>query len=280
VTGLDAPDPNHPAVQRNEKAIERWRAEAARVEAARRNRERRELFFVDEAGFYLLAGWSGPTPGGAHHRSSPRQTADHLSVMGRLTWRGQGLHVGRQESLNGLHAAESWGHLLRMAGERLLADLGWLVVIHRRAEVKAWCPARAGRCGWSAPGLRPGPEPGRVAVAARKHVELPDTGRASTWMRVASGVPPGGRPIRKKRHLHPSFRSPERSWSVRNFRSLRTISKAKALLLHGIYAGGGGPRVVLIPGTSKSHIHRNLVGVGVGEKVRADRPTGVSAIKL
>jgi transposase len=50
------------ALQRDEQAIERWRAEVWPELQQRARRERRALVFVDESGFYLLPGWSGPTP--------------------------------------------------------------------------------------------------------------------------------------------------------------------------------------------------------------------------
>ena len=44
------------AIQRDEKAIEHWRAEVWPEMRARARRERRTLVFVDESGFYLLPG--------------------------------------------------------------------------------------------------------------------------------------------------------------------------------------------------------------------------------
>ena len=44
------------AIQRDEEAIERWRVESWPELKERARRERRELVFVDESGFYLLPG--------------------------------------------------------------------------------------------------------------------------------------------------------------------------------------------------------------------------------
>jgi transposase len=60
------------AIQRDEEAIERWRVEVWPELLRRAKRERRELVFEDESGFYLLPGWSGLTPPPGRHRSSTR----------------------------------------------------------------------------------------------------------------------------------------------------------------------------------------------------------------
>ena len=44
------------AIQRDEEAIERWRVESWPALKEKARRERRELVFVDESGFYLLPG--------------------------------------------------------------------------------------------------------------------------------------------------------------------------------------------------------------------------------
>jgi DDE superfamily endonuclease len=63
------------------------------------------------------------------------QSRDHLSIMGGLTPQGKMYSLVRQEALNGLHSVAFLGHLLRLAGERLLV-IGDSSPIHRRAEVK------------------------------------------------------------------------------------------------------------------------------------------------
>ena len=60
------------AIQRDEAAIRRWRDEAWPELRRRARRERRALVFEDESGFYLLRGWSRPTPREGRPRSSAR----------------------------------------------------------------------------------------------------------------------------------------------------------------------------------------------------------------
>jgi hypothetical protein len=55
--------------------------------------------------------------------------------MGGLTPQGKMYSLVRQEALNGLHSVAFLGHLLRLAGERLLVIWDGSP-IHRRAEVK------------------------------------------------------------------------------------------------------------------------------------------------
>ena len=102
----------------------------------RARRERRELVFVDEAGFYLLPGVARTySPAGLTPVIAEWQTRDHLSVAGAVTRRGKVYSLVRQESLNGLHSVAFLAHLLRVAGERLLVVWDGSP-IHRRAEVK------------------------------------------------------------------------------------------------------------------------------------------------
>lgn len=123
------------AIQRDEDAIERWRAEVWPELLKRARRGRRRLVFVDESGFYLLPGIVKTyAPRGQTPIMHEWQTHDHLSVMGAVTPEGKIYTMVRQESLNGLHSIEFLLHLGRVAGDRLL--LIWdNSPIHRRAEV-------------------------------------------------------------------------------------------------------------------------------------------------
>lgn len=123
------------AIQRDEEAIARWRAESWPALKCQARREHRKLVFVDESGFYLLPR--------AVKTYAPRartpvlrefQTRDHLSVMGGLTPKGKVYTLVRPTSLNGLHTIEFLLHLGRLAGDRLLV-VGDGSPIHRRAEV-------------------------------------------------------------------------------------------------------------------------------------------------
>lgn len=162
------------AIQRDEDAIERWRAEAWPEWRRRARRERRTLVFVDEAGFYLLP---GVVKTYAPEAQTPvlreELTRDHLSVMGGMTPSGQVYTLVRQESLNGLHTVESLVHLSRVAGKRL-SVIGDGSPIHRRAEVAefvsetrggVWLEALPGY----APDLNPWDEGGWHHL---KHVEM------------------------------------------------------------------------------------------------------------
>src|SRR5512138_982919 len=71
------------AIQRDEEAIARWRAESWPALKAQARRERRTLVFVDESGFYLLPGVVKTyAPRGLTPVLREKQTRDHLSVMG------------------------------------------------------------------------------------------------------------------------------------------------------------------------------------------------------
>ena len=86
------------AIQRDEEAIARWRAESWPALKEQARRERRVLVFVDESGFYLLPGVVKTYAPRRGRRSSDEwQTRDHLSVMGGVTPAGQGLHAGAAE---------------------------------------------------------------------------------------------------------------------------------------------------------------------------------------
>jgi transposase len=144
------------AIQRDEEAIERWRATVWPELRRRARRQRRVLVFEDESGFYLLPGVVRTYAPKAH---TPviyeKQTRDHLSVMGGMTPEGKVYTLARQESLNGLHSIEFLMHLLHVAGERLLVIWDGSP-IHRRAEVKEFVAGTRGKVWLEAlPGYAP-----------------------------------------------------------------------------------------------------------------------------
>lgn len=162
------------AIQRDEAAIERWRAEVWPDLLRRARRERRVLVFEDESGFYLLPGLVRTyAPEAQTPVLRERQTRDHLSVMGGMTAEGKVYTLTRQESLNGLHSVEFLLHLQRVAGERLLVIWDGSP-IHRRAAVKEFVAGTRGKV-WLealpgyAPDLNPWDEGGWQHL---KHVEL------------------------------------------------------------------------------------------------------------
>ena len=124
------------AIQRDEQAIENWRARSWPALKEKARRERRVPVFVDESGFYLLPGVvktygpKGDTP-----VVDEWQTRDHLSVMGGVTPQGKVYSLVRPTSLNGLHSIEFLLHLGRLAGDRLLVIWDGSP-IHRRVEVQ------------------------------------------------------------------------------------------------------------------------------------------------
>jgi transposase len=162
------------AIQRDDPAIERWRAEVWPELRKRARRERRVLVFEDESGFYLLPGLVRTyAPEGQTPIIREKQTRDHLSVMGGMTPEGKVYTLARQESLNGLHTVEFLIHLQRLAGERLL--LIWDgSPIHRRTEVGDFVSGTHGKIrveplpGY-APDLNPWDEGGWNPL---KHVQL------------------------------------------------------------------------------------------------------------
>ncbi len=124
------------AIQRDKRAIRRWRQEVWPELQRRARSERRVLVFEDESGFYLLPGVVRTYSPKAHTPVIPEmQTRDHLSVMGGMTPEGQVYTLVRQESLNGLDCIEFLLHLGRVAGRRLLVIWDGSP-IHRRAEVQ------------------------------------------------------------------------------------------------------------------------------------------------
>jgi transposase len=126
------------AIQRDEEAIRRWRAESWPALEERSRREGRALVFVDESGFYLLPGVVKTyAPKGRAPIVDEWQTRDHLSVMGGVTPQGKVYSLVRPTSLNGLHTIEFLIHLGRLGADRLLVVWDGSP-IHRRAEVRAF----------------------------------------------------------------------------------------------------------------------------------------------
>jgi transposase len=133
------------AIQRDEEAIHRWRAERWPELQRQARRERRVLVFEDESGFYLLPGVVRTyAPKGQPPVIRQKVTRDHLSVMGGMTPEGKIYTLARQESLNGLHSIEFLEHLLGVAGERLLVIWDGSP-IHRRVVVKEFVSSTGGK---------------------------------------------------------------------------------------------------------------------------------------
>jgi transposase len=133
------------AIQRDEEAIRRWRAEVWPELLRGARRERRVLVFADESGFYLLPGVVRTySPAACTPVLREKQTRDHLSVMGGLTPAGKVYTLARQVSLNGWHSVEFLAHLLRVAGPRLLVIWDGSP-IHRRVAVTEFIARTKGR---------------------------------------------------------------------------------------------------------------------------------------
>jgi transposase len=133
------------AIQRDEEAIRRWRAEVWPELRQRAHRERRVLVFEDESGFYLLPGLVRTyAPEARTPVIREKQTRDHLSVMGGMTPDGKVYTLARQESLNGSHTIEFLSHLSRVAGERLLVIWDGSP-IHRRQAVQEFVAGAKGK---------------------------------------------------------------------------------------------------------------------------------------
>jgi transposase len=133
------------AIQRDEEVIERWRVETWPALKEKARRERRELVFVDESGFYLLPGVVKTyAPKGQTPILDEWQTRDHLSVMGGVTPQGRVYSLVRPKSLNGLHSIELLVHLGHLVGDRLLVIWDGSP-IHRRAEVQEFVAEARGK---------------------------------------------------------------------------------------------------------------------------------------
>jgi transposase len=144
------------AIQRDKKAIRRWRDERWPELLSQAKRERRSLVFLDESGFYLLPGIVRTyAPQGRTPVLHNKQTRDHLSVLGGMTPSGKVYTMVRQRSLNGLDTVDFLQHLQRSAGERLLVIWDGSP-IHRRTEVKEYLSGTRGKvCVEPLPGYAP-----------------------------------------------------------------------------------------------------------------------------
>jgi transposase len=194
------------ALQRDEEAICRWRAEVWPELRRQARRERRVPIFEDESGFYLLPGLVRTYAPQAHTPViREKQTRDHLSVMGGMTPEGKVYTLARQESLNGLHTVEFLQHLLRVAGTRLLVIWDGSP-IHRRQAVgdfvagakgKVWVEALPGY----APDLNPWDEGGwnHLKHAEMRNLVCRDLEELHEQFHLAVGR------LRQKPHLVQSF---------------------------------------------------------------------------
>jgi len=137
------------AIQRDEQAIDVWRAVTWPRLLREAKVERRTLVFVDEAGFYLLPSVVKTcAPLARTPVLRAKLTRDHLSVMGGMTPHGRVYTLARQESLNGSHSVEFLAHLMRVASERLMVIWDGSP-IHRRTLVRDFVSdTHAARCGW------------------------------------------------------------------------------------------------------------------------------------
>jgi transposase len=124
--------------------------------------------------------------------------------MGGVTPAGKVYTLARQESLNGLHSVEFLGHLLRLAGERLLVIWDGSP-IHRRAAVREFVSGTRGEVWVEAlPPYAPDLNPVEWAWRHLKQVELRnsvclDLEELHGEFHLAVGR------LRQKRHLVPSF---------------------------------------------------------------------------
>src|SRR3954447_22620689 len=161
------------AIQRDEEAIARWRTESWPGLKEQARRERRELVFVDESGFYLLPGVVKTyAPKGRTPVLDEWQTRDHLSVMGGVTPKGKVDSLVRPKSLNGLHSIEFLVHLGRLVGDRLLVIWDGSP-IHRRAEVQEFVAEAHGQIHLEAlPAYAPDLNPVEWLWRELKEVEL------------------------------------------------------------------------------------------------------------
>ena len=133
------------AIQQDHEAIERWRVESWPALQEKARRERRDLVFVDESGFYLLPGVVKTySPRGETPILDEWQTRDHLSVMGGVTPQGKVYSLVRPMSLNGWHSIAFLVHLGRVIGDRLLVIWDGSQ-IHRRAELQAFVAEAGGK---------------------------------------------------------------------------------------------------------------------------------------
>lgn len=137
--------PNTRAVQRDEVAIERWRAESWPQFRRKAACERRTLVFIDESGFYLLPGIVKTYgPKGKTPVIDKWLSRDHLSVMAGFTPEGKLYTLGRPESLSSSHSVAFLEHLLRQTRTRLLVIWDGSP-IHRWGAVREYLSGPGGK---------------------------------------------------------------------------------------------------------------------------------------
>jgi transposase len=137
--------PDTRAVQRDEVAIARWRAETWPALRRKATRERRTLVFVDESGFYLLPGAVRTySPKGRTPVIDKWLSRDHLSVMAGFTPEGKLYTLVRPESLSSSHSVVFLEHVLRQTGRKLLVIWDGSP-IHRWGAVRAFLSGAEGK---------------------------------------------------------------------------------------------------------------------------------------
>ena len=179
------------AVQRDEAAIARWRAEvwpALRRQAAR---EHRALVFVDESGIYLLPGVVRTYgPRGQTPVVDKRLSRDHLSVMAGITPAGKLYTLVRQEALSSADSVVFLKHLLVQTGKKLLVIWDGSP-IHRWGAVPEFLAdggAQARPIGGAA-GLRTRPEPAGPGMLAASQTCRVAERLVHGYRGIAFGIP-------------------------------------------------------------------------------------------
>ena len=151
-------------------------------------RERRDLVFVDESGFYLLpAVVKTYAPKGRTPILDEWQTRDHLSVMGGVTTAGPGVLAGAAEV-----AERAAQHRVPRPSGPTRSGIGCLVIwdgspIHRRAEVQAFVAEAGGKIHLEPlPPYAPDLNPVEWLWRHLKKVETAQPGRAWIWSSCTS----------------------------------------------------------------------------------------------
>ena len=126
------------ASQRDEEAILKWRSQKWPELKDAAKKEKREIVFIDESGFYLLpAKVRTYAPRGQTPLIQVFQTKDHLSAICGVTITNQLYSMVRVKAINSLDAIRFLRHLLLCMESRLLVI--WdNSPIHRSNEVKAF----------------------------------------------------------------------------------------------------------------------------------------------
>lgn len=137
--------PDTRAVQRDEVAIARWRAETWPALRRKATRERRTLVFVDESGFYLLPGAVRTySPKGRTPVIDKWLSRDHLSAMAGFTPEGKLYTLVRPESLSSSHSVVFLEHVLRQTRRKLLVIWDGSP-IHRWGAVRSFLSGPEGK---------------------------------------------------------------------------------------------------------------------------------------